>query len=248
MRKGYIAVLDSGIGGISLLYELEKFLPNEKFLYLGDNANAPYGNKTKEQLLALTKRNIDYLKTYKIKAIVLGCNTLSTNLEREIIDYSGLPVFGVYPPIDEIKKGEKTLLLATKRTAEKYSENVDLTVVGLEGLAKEIEEKKFDLKSVNFSQILRKETGWKKVDRIGYFHTVILGCTHYNFIKNEILDHFRPQKVISGQYFTAQKVAGWLANNKSLENNRGFSVSFIGAHAKENYAFYVSGGQVGKKI
>ena len=76
MNDGYIAILDSGIGGISVLLELIKLLPNERYLYFGDNHNAPYGNKSLSQLLRITEKNIDYIKQYKIKALIFACNTL----------------------------------------------------------------------------------------------------------------------------------------------------------------------------
>ena len=79
MNNQYIAVIDSGIGGISVLRELIKSFPCEKFLYFGDNKNTPYGNKSKRDLLNLAIHNINILKSYPIKAIVLACNTLSVN-------------------------------------------------------------------------------------------------------------------------------------------------------------------------
>ena len=104
MTDSFVAVLDSGIGGISLLKSLARALPEKRFLYFGDNSNAPYGNKTKEELFKLTAQNIDYIKQYNIDALVLGCNTLSVNLIDEIKNYSKLPVFGVFPPIERAKE------------------------------------------------------------------------------------------------------------------------------------------------
>ena len=95
MKQGYIAVIDSGIGGISLLSDLIKNFPNEKFLYLGDNNNAPYGEKSKHELIALTMKNIDYVKSFGIKAIVFACNTISVNILLNTMEYSNLPVYGM---------------------------------------------------------------------------------------------------------------------------------------------------------
>ena len=80
MNNDYIAVLDSGIGGISVLNELLKLMPNQNFIYFGDNKNAPYGSKNLKTLLELTKSNLDYLtSSFNLKGLVLGCNTLSVN-------------------------------------------------------------------------------------------------------------------------------------------------------------------------
>ena len=90
MNNRFIAVLDSGVGGLSVLSVLEKKFPNERFLYFGDNGNAPYGNRSKQNLLSITLKNIDYIKSYDVKAIVVACNTLSVNIIYNIKEYSGL--------------------------------------------------------------------------------------------------------------------------------------------------------------
>ena len=79
MNDGYIAILDSGIGGVSVLLELIKLLPNERYLYFGDNHNAPYGNKSLSQLLRITEKNIDYIKQYK--QILCGESFYNGNFE-----------------------------------------------------------------------------------------------------------------------------------------------------------------------
>ena len=78
MSSGYIAVLDSGIGGFSVLEELLKVMPNENYLYFGDGKNAPYGNKTTFQLTEVVMQNIFKIMPLGIKGIVFGCNTIST--------------------------------------------------------------------------------------------------------------------------------------------------------------------------
>ena len=136
MRNDFIAVIDSGIGGISVLNTLTKNLEGERFLYFGDNDNAPYGNKSKRELLSLTMRNIDYVKSFGVKAIVLACNTLSVNLIDEVKNYSGVAVFGIFPPIESlVMSGGETLLLATVRTAERYVGIKGVHSVGLPTLA-----------------------------------------------------------------------------------------------------------------
>ena len=121
MKEGYIALIDSGVGGLSLLFELLKIMPGENYIYYGDNDNAPYGNKHLRNLMELTKRNIDAIKQYKIKVLAVACNTLSVNLFNEIKDYSGLEVFGVFPPVETASILGDSLLLATELTAKKFS-------------------------------------------------------------------------------------------------------------------------------
>ena len=151
MSDQFIAVLDSGIGGVSVLKELVKKLPDKNFLYFGDNNNAPYGNKSVRRLFELTKKNLDYIKHYNIIALILGCNTLSVNLISEIANYCGLPTFGVFPPVEKfMMKKEKTLLLSTCATAEKFRGVKGVDVLGLKNLVKDIEYNALCLDKVDF--------------------------------------------------------------------------------------------------
>ena len=246
MRDGYIAVLDSGIGGLSVLNELVKLLPNERYLYLGDNGNAPYGGKSLRELMALTEKNIDLLKSYDLKALVLGCNTLSANLYKQISEYSGVPTFGVYPPVEFASMlGGEVLLLATERTAERFKGIDHLTTVGLRNLARDIENNIYNTRAIDVKNNLLQHSVGKFVNQSGYYKTVILGCTHYFFVKNKILDHFRPQNIINGDHFTAKCVHDFLKNSKSLGNNKRFSVFFLGEFSKYNEKFWVYGGKSG---
>lgn len=247
MNSGYIAVIDSGIGGISVLKSLIKELPNEHYLYFGDNFNAPYGNKSKSQLRLLTFNNLQYLKQFPIKALVVACGTLSTTLLNDIRQFSELPTFGVYPPVESaLAHGEKTLLLSTRLTAKQYVENQLLTVVGLRGLASEIEYKASDLSKVDFCNNILTCEDYERIKN-KRFDTVILGCTHYFFVKNQIFDHFRPQKITSGDHFTVKMVKKYLQKVKSLGKYKRFQVDFIGDSAKFNQEFFIKSGQCGQK-
>ncbi len=238
MNKGYIALLDSGVGGISVLNQLVKILPNERYLYYGDNYNAPYGTKSIFTLKEITFKNIDYIKHYNIKLLIVACNTLSVNLLKDIAQYSGLTTFGVFPPIEKaLIEGKKNLLIATERTAENYKGIKGLTAVGLKTLAKDIEENAFNLENLDLSNSLRNTTDLFSNEK-GYYDNIILGCTHYYFVKNKIVDHFRPQKIIFGENFTAKAVKNYLKNTKSLVNNKENKLLFIGENAKNNRLFF----------
>lgn len=247
MNNGYIAVFDSGIGGLSVLKELIRELPNEKYLYLGDNQNAPYGNKGISELKKLTVKNLDYLKHYNIKTLVVACNTLSVNLLSFIKEYSGIATFGIFPPVEKyLLTGEKVLLLATKKTAKNFTPTKNFHVLGLNNLVSDIENNLQNLQMVNIEENLNNSVG-EFVDKKRYYDRVILGCTHYEFIKNKILDHFCPQNISSGATFTVNQVKRFFKSNKSLVNHLRFELKFIGANAKTNQNFWVFGGQKGLK-
>ena len=241
MNDGYIALIDSGIGGVSLLLELIKILPNERFLYFGDNKNAPYGNKNKRQLLDLTLSNVDYIKRYNVKVLVVACNTLSANFLNEIKAYSNLPTFGVFPPVEKaVLMGGRTLLLATNLTSEKYKFYKNIDVVGLNDLASKIESNIFSLDNLNIYDVLEQS---KFIDKKFYYNTVILGCTHYFFVKNKIFDHFRPRNILRGETFASLQIKSFLKSQKSLVKHYTNSVLFIGENAKTNKQFYDLCGQ-----
>ena len=80
------------------------------------------------------------------------------------------------------------------------------------------------------------------LDKSGYYDTVILGCTHYEFVKNKIIDHFQPQKLISGNHFTAKAVQKFIKTQKSLVNYKRFETLFVGKFAEINHKFCVFGG------
>ena len=140
MKEKFIAILDSGLGGLSVLKELKTLMPNENYLYFGDNENLPYGNKSKRKLLEIAFDNVNKLNKYDIKALVLGCNTLSTNVFFELEKLFKFPVYAVFPPVEKcLIEGKKTVLLSTKRTAEVYKDFKGLEIKICDGLAKKID-------------------------------------------------------------------------------------------------------------
>lgn len=244
MNNGYIAVYDSGIGGISTLAELKKRLPVEKFLYFGDNGNAPYGNRTKDDLLKIAVNNINYICGFGVKAIVAACNTLSVTVLDKLRYYSDVPVFGVFPPVETaVLSGGRTLLLATPVTAAVYAEKrlKGVTAIGLNRLAGEIERRAFSLGEVNAAEQTSDAlslSGLSRLDKAGVFDTVILGCTHFSFVKKQIVDHFNPKTVLNGNFFTANSVERAVKKSKSSVNNCENKVLFVGRYARFNGSFY----------
>lgn len=234
MKEKYIAVIDSGIGGTSILKRLSKSLNDYNIIYYGDNLNAPYGNKRPEELLSLTALNIASVINVPISAVILACNTLSVTVRGELENALKVPVFGVYPPSGSFCNG-KTLLIATPVTAKRYNSDKNITVVPLPDLAAEIERNAFSLDRVNLKDHLPKDRGFFK-----RFDNVILGCTHYELIKNDFIDHFCPAKIICPTCFTLNLVVEKLKIGKSSVNTCKNKILFIGKNSKTNENFYKS--------
>lgn len=234
MSNGYICVYDSGIGGISLLCELQKILPNERYLYLGDNDNVPYGNKSRRQLLSLSVNNLSLAMRYSLKAVVLGCNTLSLTIREELSDILGVAVFGVFPPVEsEIMKGNNALLISTTNTAKNYKTSDKLSIHACDGLATFIEDNALNLDKISLQNYFNDIEIVKRA-----YDIVILGCTHYSLTTFKILDHLNTQKTTSGNHLTAKFLFKYLKNTKSLGNYKRNSVIFLGKNAHKNEEVY----------
>lgn len=227
MKNGFIAVLDSGIGGLSVLKSLLEVLPNERYVYFGDNDNVPYGGLSPDNLLRLSMNNLLRLHiNFPLKAIVVGCNTLSMTVIDKIRNYFDVPVFGVFPPV-VMDRNKKTLLLATSKTSEEYKKYLSDTVVLPQPyLASQIEKNCFNLDAIDFNNF----DFWS----MGDFDSVILGCTHYFFVKNKILDHLKPPNILSGEKYTAIMVKKYLVKTNSLDNTYRNCVLFFGNNADKN--------------
>lgn len=97
-RERAIAVIDSGVGGLTVAKEVMRQLPNERIIYVGDNARCPYGSKPSEEIRAYSLQMIDYVMRTPLKALVIACNTATAVVLEEATDYLPLPVIGVIEP------------------------------------------------------------------------------------------------------------------------------------------------------
>ena len=114
-----IGLFDSGIGGTSIWKAIHELLPNESTIYLADSAHAPYGEKSKETILELSKKNTEYLLNAGCKLIVVACNTATTNAIKELRALYNVPFIGIEPAIKPAALSSKTQtigILATKGT------------------------------------------------------------------------------------------------------------------------------------
>ena len=114
-----IGLFDSGIGGISILDKLKELLPNENFIFLADNKNCPYGYKSKKEIIFLSTKNCEKLIELNCKAIVVACNTATTNAIEKLREVIGITIIGIEPGIKPAISYTKTKnigILATEKT------------------------------------------------------------------------------------------------------------------------------------
>lgn len=193
MNSSPIGVFDSGVGGLSLLRELRQVLPNEDFIYYGDRANAPYGTKTHEEILEISKGIVNALLARGAKAIVVACNTATAvAIEPLRAAYPELPIIGIEPAVKPARVAgcRRVLVLATPVTVSESrfaallransKDNCEFVGVPCHELAYMIEQ---DATSAEIEEYLRSVFAPYREDG---FDGIVLGCTHYPLALDEI--------------------------------------------------------------
>lgn len=184
-----IGIFDSGVGGTSIWKEIHTLLPWEDTIYLADSKNAPYGHKTKEEIIKLSIKNTEKLLNLNAKIIVVACNTATTNAIDILRKNYDVPFIGIEPAIKPaaLKTITKQVgILATKgtlqstlfsKTSEIYAQNIKITEVIGEGLVPLIEDGKID--SQEMTQLL---SGFLKPMIAAKIDYLVLGCSHYPYL------------------------------------------------------------------
>ncbi|SFG03090.1 glutamate racemase [Lachnospiraceae bacterium C7] len=194
LKENPIAVFDSGMGGISVLRELLKVMPNEDFVFYGDSANAPYGTKTREQVRALTFQHAKNFFEQGCKALVVACNTATTAAVRDLrLMYPDIPIVGIEPAVKPAvlsKENPTVLVLATPMTIKgeklhrliaKYDDQANIIPLACPGLMDFVERGDIDSDELEkYLQNLLSIYRQKNIDAI------VLGCTHYPFVAKKI--------------------------------------------------------------
>lgn len=191
-NKNPIGLFDSGVGGTSIWKEVHALLPNESTIYLADSKNAPYGQKTQEEIIELSKKNTEFLLDKNCKLIIVACNTATTNAIKVLRATYDVPFIGIEPAIKPAalhSKTQKIGILATQGTlnSELFHQTValysDVKVVEQIGydLVTLIEEGNMHSKRMT---ALLEEYLHPMVDQdIDY---LVLGCTHYPYLIPQI--------------------------------------------------------------
>jgi len=225
-----IAFFDSGVGGLSVLKYALKIMPEENYIYFGDSLNAPYGTKAKEHVFELTEKGVEYLLKQNVKAIVVACNTATSIAVDELRKKISVPIISMEPAIKpalEKTKG-KILLLATNVTLssdrvnkliDKYDHDKRVIKVPCPELAKKIEESVF--KNINIDSYLNNILlPYRECD----VTAIVLGCTHYPFVKDKIVNFFKNEIIVfDGIDGTVAHLKEILIENdiKNLSNEKG---------------------------
>ncbi len=219
-----IGLFDSGIGGTSIWKEIHNLLPNEHTIYLADSKNAPYGEKSKAEIVELCFKNTEFLLNRQCKMIVVACNTATTNAIKELRERFDIPFIGIEPAIKPAVIASQTQtigILATKgtinsalfsETVGRYPETKIIEQIG-HGLVTLIERGKIhsDEMTLLLNQYLQPMLD-ENID------ILVLGCSHYPYLIPQIRKILPPAITIidSGEAVAKQTFS-------VLQNNVGFS-------------------------
>lgn len=228
-----IGFFDSGIGGTSIWKEVHLLLPNENTIYLADSKNAPYGNKTKEEIKNLSYKNTELLVKLGCKIIVVACNTATTNAIKDLRKDFKIPFIGIEPAIKPAvfaSETKKIGILATKgtinsdlfsETVTKYHSTKIIEQIGT-GLVEIIENG--EIETIQTQKLLEN---YLKPMLEQNIDCVVLGCSHYPYLI-PILKKILPKhiKIIDSGEAVAKQTKNILTINNLLNNQKKVSQIF----------------------
>lgn len=235
-----IGIFDSGSGGLTVLKEIVRVAPNNRFIYLADSANMPYGNKTRDEILSYGDLKMKWMKALGVDLVSIACNTTDSVIYNSIDRYSGLFKKGIvniiFPTVKGIVENHKVKrvgIIATEATANSKAfdkafqeiSNVATLSVPCQELVPLIESQNFDYNTC-YNLLLKYI---KPLVDFG-IDSLIYGCTHYQLISHVISDtlsHYNVNvKLFDPATFVAEEIS-----KLDLEESK-FSIEFYITDAK----------------
>ena len=223
-----IGFFDSGVGGLSVLKEAIKLMPNENYIYFGDSKNAPFGVKNVDDVKELTYNAFNLLREKGAKAVVVACNTATSAAVADLRkDYKDIPIVGIEPalkPAVELNRDGAIVIMATPMTLRekkfgnlmnKYNGGKEIIPMPCAGLVEFIESG--DLDGDDLKDYLKDKFSEFKGQKIG---SVVLGCTHYPFVRKAIQETIGNNiPVIDGGLGTCKELRRRLANQNLINDS-----------------------------
>lgn len=224
-----IGVFDSGLGGISVLRNMCAMLPAESFVYYGDNKNAPYGTRSEEEILDLAQEDVNFLLRYQVKAIVIACNTATSAAAKTLRETMDMPIIGMEPalkPASLLRKTGIIAVLATPATLrqnkfrllmQKYGEHA--VPVPCAGLVEFVERGEIEGERLE-AYLLKALEPFQNTQ----IDALVLGCTHYVFLKNTVQKLWPGIPLVDGNDGTARQLKHVLEERGLLSDGADRSV------------------------
>ena len=245
--KNPIGLFDSGIGGISILEKLKQLLPNENFIYLADNRNCPYGSKSKKEIISLSKKNCEKLIELNCKIIIIACNTSTTNSIKKLREIIAIPIIGIEPglkPAIHYTKTKNIGILATEKTlgSKLFFETLNQNRIDDIHIHEQID---YELVNLIEEDSHSKQNLYKILEKYlvpminKNIDCLLLGCTHYNHIK-DIIEEIIPVdiKIVDTITPVNKRVLNILKSNNILNKStkkRTIKIFYNGKKLSSNY-------------
>ena len=210
-----IGIFDSGLGGLSVLHHALKVLPDAHFIYYADEEHVPYGEKSKEQIKGYVKEIIEFLIDQGVDAIVIACNTATSVATKEFRDTFSVPIIGMEPAVKkaiELYSHEDRMLVAATpvtitgdklyNLVQRVDAKNQVDFIALPGLVRFAENGIFDSQEIDDYLI-----EMLKIYDLEDYSTVVLGCTHFNYFKQNFLNVFpKPIHFVDGNEGTIKQL------------------------------------------
>lgn len=226
MNNKSIGIFDSGVGGLTVLAEIRKALPNENIIYLGDTQNFPYGNKSKDEIIEFCIRNVEMLIERQVKVIVIACGTATSQAIEVLQKMFNIPIIGIIEPTVEYIQNqnyEEVGVIATEGTIrsgaweQKLKEKVPqirVTNKACPMLATIAEEGK--AQSQEGRRVIKE---YMKPFKENHIDKIILGCTHYPIYENIIREELEYEVELINTGVTVSKYLKKYLKENNLEKN-----------------------------
>ena len=237
MKKKYIGIFDSGLGGLTTVSEVLRELPEENIVFIADTANMPYGPKSRKQIVSCSLNCVSLLNEYDLKALVIACNTSDAAASEILRDTSPIPVFGVIEPAARraagVTRNKRVGVIATSSTVrsgrylkliQSFDSDIEVTSVACPRLTPMIESGAFihdrdNLKSVFRSYLSRFEE--KDID------TLVLGCTHYDILSKMAEEMYPDLKLVSSSREVVADLKTYLEESGEQEKEKEAETIFL---------------------
>ena len=225
MDEKPIGIFDSGVGGLTVLAEIKKKMPNENIIYLGDTANFPYGNKSKEEIIKFSRKNVKKLIEKDAKAIVIACGTATSQAIDILKQEFDIPIIGIIEPTVEYVKErniEKIGVIATEGTIRSSAwenalkekiDNIQVINKACPMLATIAEEGR--AMGAEGRQAIKEYMKPFKQNKV---NKIILGCTHYPIYEKLIRDELKYDVELINTGITVANYLVGLLKSKEIQN------------------------------
>lgn len=223
-----IGIFDSGVGGFCAYREVRRLLPREDIVYLADRKNAPYGTKTKDEIISFTKKNIERLKNLGAEKILIACCTASTVFSSLSEDERNISLPIIMPAVKLAAQGKRIAVIATEHTVKTSIFSLEITKIdercrvfeyAEQNLVSFVESGNRDgqlsEECKNLLLKIKMRASEQKVD------SLILGCTHFSHLEGEFKKLLPKVRIISPAREGARELVRLLKTQNNIKNERG---------------------------